>query len=482
MQINLERLRSAPWKHQALELEHAEDPARALLWQMRTGKTKAVIDQACHLYERGLINGLLIVAPNGVHSNWTRLQIPRHMWAGIDATSLCWRASTAGANAPAALRGEFAEAFKVGLKSSPFFMCSFNSESVIRDDVRRLIAHMVKKRKLMAVWDECSDFRRPGSKRTKMMRAVATKVDYRRILDGTAVTNSPLHAFSQFELLEKEALGFRTFEDFRMHYADWVKRGERWVVKRWKNQDELKARMARFASVVLRADCEDLPDLETRTRLIALTPEQKRVYKEVHNRLVKLNELDVGVGADTPLIFKLQQVTSGFLIDEFGDAHMIPGDNPRLEAALQEIEECAGRVIVWCQWQRDIDLLKDAVKRSGWGFVEYHGRVSERDKVKALKAWEGGAVKVFIGQPQAGGRGLEIPADMVLWYSHTFNTITRLQAQERATIMGGKNVQIVDLVAAPVDSYILDRLGHNIAVADDIAGRGLQQVLRELEL
>ncbi len=35
----------APWWHQEKEFdEHKDDKCRALLWSMRTGKTKAVID------------------------------------------------------------------------------------------------------------------------------------------------------------------------------------------------------------------------------------------------------------------------------------------------------------------------------------------------------------------------------------------------------------------------------------------------------
>lgn len=42
--------KTVPYIHQLKEFERsAELPARALLWQMRTGKSKLTVDTACHL-------------------------------------------------------------------------------------------------------------------------------------------------------------------------------------------------------------------------------------------------------------------------------------------------------------------------------------------------------------------------------------------------------------------------------------------------
>ena len=77
-------LRLPNFKHQQTEWDrHRDDDARALLWQMRTGKTKATLDLACYRWAKGDIQAVLVIAPNGVHCNWVRRQLPQHMWETV---------------------------------------------------------------------------------------------------------------------------------------------------------------------------------------------------------------------------------------------------------------------------------------------------------------------------------------------------------------------------------------------------------------
>ncbi len=60
--------KTSPHLHQLRECEdHADAVARAKAWTMRTGKSKSTIDKACYLHAQGLIDAVLVVAPNGVH-------------------------------------------------------------------------------------------------------------------------------------------------------------------------------------------------------------------------------------------------------------------------------------------------------------------------------------------------------------------------------------------------------------------------------
>ena len=63
------------YAHQREEVERsARLPAWGLLWQMRTGKSKVVIDTAA----RAGFATVLLFAPNGVHGNWARRELPLH--------------------------------------------------------------------------------------------------------------------------------------------------------------------------------------------------------------------------------------------------------------------------------------------------------------------------------------------------------------------------------------------------------------------
>ena len=64
----------------------------AFLMDPGLGKTKVTLDNAFWLYRRGVINGLLIHAPNDVDAQWVEEQVPRHrppdIHGDIDATRL----------------------------------------------------------------------------------------------------------------------------------------------------------------------------------------------------------------------------------------------------------------------------------------------------------------------------------------------------------------------------------------------------------
>ncbi|WP_185847868.1 SNF2-related protein [Brucella abortus] len=471
--------KTPPYIHQLREFEvSAELPARALLWQMRTGKTKLTIDTACHLARSRLIDAVIVLAPNGVHENWIRRELPIHHWDTVERDTLAWRTSIAGSKGEGRVpahdrRGwrEQHEAFWARaerlLKGQRLAWFSFASETMIRKDVRNLIARVMRRKKrVMLVVDESDDFGKPGSKKTQMARALARRCAYRRILSGTVVENSPLRAYGQYELLEEGALGFETYADFKDRYAEYERKTNRAgqsypTLREYKNLDELRERMARLSSVVLREDCEDLPDLVRIARPVELTDEQRQLYRELQRSfLVELDGQEVSVGENTAKLVKLQQVVSGFLIDEYGDLRDVPGGNPRLEALVDEAEMTGGRNVVWCAFRQDMDRVAEALRARGRKVLEYHGRSTDEEKARVRREFAPGSgsdVDDLVGHPKSGGRGLDLSgADKIIWYSHTFDAVVRSQADERATAVGGGNVPVVDLVAPGVDEYILE--------------------------
>lgn len=487
-----------PYRHQAEDFEsHAEAPARAKAWHMRTGKTKSEIDRASHLYRQGKINGVLIFAPNGVHRNWIEREWPAHGWPSVPTVRLAWQSSALSLKARNARkaawqaeRSAWVEKLKAAKTEPRLMVLALNAESMIRPDVRKVIAYFLKHRKVMVIFDESDDFGIPGSKRTKMARALARRCPYRSILSGTLVTASPLAAFSQYELLEKGALGFERFGDFKNHFAEYEQRqtrqGRRYpALVGFRNLDELRERMARFTSVVLREDCDDMPDLVPRVVKIIPTEEQLRIYRDLHRDfMVDLAEGRISVGERAPRFQKLQQVFSGFVFDELGKMHRIPGGNPRLDALANEVEMASGKVVIWCNFQPDIDFVKRRLLDEGHKIVEYHGRVSDKTKQAALQHFrEDASVKALVGHAKSGGRGVDMSsASAVFWYSHTFSARMRAQAMERATKIGGKNIAVVDFQAPGPDAKILSTIQSRIDVADALAGKGLQNFLKGLKL
>lgn len=479
------------YKHQQLEWDrHRDDDARALLWQMRTGKTKATLDVACYRRMKGDIDAVLVIAPNGVHCNWVRRQLPQHMWETVPYVAHAWQASESH-------KPEHAASLErvLSCRGEALAVLAVNSESIIHDKPAKIIARFLRRHqgKCMLVVDESHDFRSPGSKRTKRARSLKKYCKVRRILTGTAVSNSPLAAYSQFELLENHALGFENFADFEGHYAYYVQertKGGRSYERldHYRNLDDLQGRMARWASVVLREDVDDMPDLVMDERTVVLPEAQMKAYRTLLKEMIL--ELEDGGEVEAvdggARLVKLQQMLGGFVVDVDGQVReLVPDDdNPRLQAMLDEVRSSDHKVIVWCKYREDIRRVVRALTKEGIRCVEYHGAVhSQAKRQQAIDAFNGDpGVRVFVGQPKAGGQGLDLSAaDLILWYSHTFDLIERDQANERATQIGGKTVTIKDFVTpGTVDEYILANLGEKRSVSESLAGRGLRDRLLAL--
>ncbi len=482
--------KTAPYAHQLREFEaHKDAPARALLWQMRTGKTKVVLDTAAHLWLRGRIDAVLVIAPNGVHDNWVLREMPRH--CSVPWAAHAWHSIDRTRHVSEAVRRRHADGMREvsELDDTRLTLFAVNSESLVLKDLQAAVRMFRSRRRTMLVVDESHYFGKPGSRRTRLARGLAKKSEYRRILTGTAVANSPLKAYSQFELLEPGALGFPTYAAFKGAYS-FESYGGPFPRVEYRDLDGLRDRMAAWSSVVLREDCDDMPDLVEGRVYFDLTPKQRKAYDDLKAGLI--HELDSG-GIATPAeagaaIIRLQQVTSNYVRTEAGYETVDPSDDPRaftLAGELSDALENGGSLVVWCRFREEIRRLADRFRRTFQPHikhVEYHGGVSQGDRREAIDAFQRGDARVFLGQPRAGGHGIDLSrADTVVWYSHTFDAEERLQASERATSVGGRRVALTDLVGrGTVDEYILAALARKGSVSADLAGPGLKERLTEI--
>ena len=489
------------YDHQIDEFEgYCDAEARGYSWTMRAGKSKAAVDKICHLYaRRHEIDAVLIFAPNGVHANWLDVEFRKHAWNEVVFRPLVWRsAELSKARRSQMSPGKLAifdlyrdEWFKElrRVRGSPdLFVLAVPTEVMIRPDVRKVVAYLLKRRRCLAVFDESDDWCVPGSKRTKMARAIANHCKFRIIMSGTMTTGSPLAAFTQFELLKKGALGFTKFQDFKDRYCNIemtrLRSGRQFPkIVGFKNMDELRERMAPFISVVTREDIKDMPSLNPDPRFISPTPEQMRVYRELHDKItVAIRNQEVSIGELATRITKLQQVFSGFVIDEYKKVHRIPGRNPRLEMLLEEFYRRSGKIVVWCQFQEDIDDACAALRLDGYKVAEYHGRAKDKeDQLRAFKTDP--KFKGLVAQYQAGARGRDMSeAGTILSYSHTFKARLRQQSLDRATKIKGENVAVVDFICPGPDKYILKVTSGRARLNDSLTGKGMQDLLGSLKL
>ena len=103
------KFKTKPYAHQLSALEKSWDKDEyAYFMEMGTGKSKVLVDNVAMLYDKGRINGVLIIAPKGVYRNWFSQEIPNHLARHIDHKTVLCTATTSKAKDK-----EYQQLFKV---------------------------------------------------------------------------------------------------------------------------------------------------------------------------------------------------------------------------------------------------------------------------------------------------------------------------------------------------------------------------------
>ena len=485
-------MRTKPWKHQLREyLASRALKARALLWGMRTGKTKVVVDTAFWLHGQKRIKGMIVFAPNGVHLNWITRELPKHAWE--DYRGVAWRSAFARHRNERFLR--MLESV-CDPKAEELRIFAVNVEILHLKPIRKALGRFLRscEYKVLLVADECHAFRRAGAKKTGFIRGFSRLCPYKRILSGTAVLNSPIHAFSQFEILEKKALGFGTLKSMKLKYCIMERarfRGKQGVrffnkVVGYKDLPDLRLRMAKWSSVVLREDVDDMPTLLQTERPVEMSAAQEAAYRRLlKDAILELEDRDLPVLRGGPLRTKLHQITGGFFIDDRGEVVDVDPSPPILDALVDEVEGALpNKMIVWCRFREDIRRVVERLRRQGYSPVQIHGGVSEGKRAEALRRFrEDPTCTILVGQPAVGGQGLDLStASTIIWYTSVQDGIITAQANERATAKGGGTVTIVTITTpGTVDDDIRLSNAGKVKLADTISGVGLRDLLLRMQ-
>lgn len=452
------------------------------------------INNMADLWSTGDLNGALVFAPSGVHYNWVLREIPAHMPDWVRHKAVAWTASTS-AKEEAKLESLFN-----GDDSSELRILVMNVEALQNSRgiafARRFAMACSK---LMIVLDESSCFKNPKAERTKQVMLLKPYSKWRRIMDGTlASTHGPFDLFSQYSFLSSTILHTTSYWAFKAEYADvldahhplvrniksksGIRRTPQIVARdadghpRYRNLDRLTALIKPHTFRVLKKDCLDLPEKIYKFVWFDMTPKQRAVYVKAssENRLALEDR-------DTPFNklvaqMKLMQITSGYYIHpDAKEPVRIPGDNPKLALLVERalpLSACGEKLIVWARFRVQIEDIVRALAEAGIDdVVQYHGGISKADRNEAIEQFERGSAKVFVGQQQAGGRGLTlVAASNVFYFSNTYGLGDRVQSEDRAHRIGQtKAVVYTDFCARDsVDYDCIESLQRKSMVADAI--------------
>ena len=189
------KFKTKPYAHQITALEKSWNrETYAYFMEMGTGKTKVLIDNTAMLYDKGKIDGLLIVAPKGVVGTWYGQELPTHLPTHIENVSILWQANIT--------KGQQEKLDSLFESETALHVLIMNVEALSTTKGTEFASKFLNSHKALMVVDESTTIKNPKAQRTKNIVRLSTKSKYRRIMTGSPVTKNPLDLFSQCYFLD----------------------------------------------------------------------------------------------------------------------------------------------------------------------------------------------------------------------------------------------------------------------------------------
>ena len=470
------KFKTKPYAHQLTALEKSwNKETYAYFMEMGTGKTKVLIDNLAMLYDKGKVDGALIIAPKGVIGTWYKQEIPNHLPDHIENVSVMWQSLITKKQ-----KNNLDALFKLEEKLHILIM---NVEALSTSKGTEFAARFLNSHKTLMAIDESTTIKNSSAKRTKNILALSKYAKYRRIMTGSPVTKNPLDLYSQCEFLSPWLLNFQSFYAFRNRYAEMKTIHARGrsiqVVHKFQNIGELSDKLKGFSYRVLKEDCLDLPDKIYIKRNIALTSEQLKLYQQMKTMaLAVLNGKQVTSVTVLTQLMRLHQITCGHFTADDGSTQLVKSN--RITELMDVLEEVEGKAIIWANYQHDItNIIKAIVEEYGEeSIVDYYGLTAQEDRQENIQQFQNNPkCRFLIGTPQTGGYGITLTAaNTVIYYSNGYDLEKRLQSEDRAHRIGQKkSVTYVDLICEnTVDEKIVKALRNKINIASEVLGEELR--------
>ena len=350
-------------------------------------------------------------------------------------------------------------------EGNPFFTI-VNYEQMLRDalDVNARL------RPDIVVLDEAQRIKNWNTKTAQAVKRLRSR--YAFVLTGTPIENRIDELHSLMDFLNPAVLGplFRFNRDF-------YELDDRGRPMGYRNLDKLHARIRPFMVRRRKADVEtELPERTDRNHFVPLSAEQKNTYADHEAQVARL----LNIAKRRPLtqqeLDKLMRELA--MLRMVCDTNYILDPNDRvcpklveLEKILEECRENNAKALVFSEWERMLDLVRERCERLDLGFAWHTGSVPQRRRraeINAFKADPG--CRVFLST-DSGSTGLNLQnASVVISCDLPWNPAKLEQRIARAWRKHQtKPVTVINLVSeATIEQRMLATLANKQALADGV--------------
>ncbi len=532
-----------PYAHQVEAFEKFKNEQFfGLFMDMGTGKSKIAIDICSYKFSKKEINACLIIAPNNVHSQWIKEQFPIH--CKIDYESFTWLSSKKN-NSLVKRRLEDFLVVEPGVRLK---VLAVNVEAFQSVGILTTIGKYVKNHKCFIIIDEATRIKSPTARRSKaihklnkygcrciltgtptakspfdlwsqfqflranyfecnyfifqhrygvMMRGIniITGGKYFTLIDEKTYN---IAAF-KIKKLKEVRLGNKLMPDDYEALAVILGISEKNIhfieanpnFSRYKRLDELKEYIANDVFTVTKAKCLDLPPKVYEKIFVDMPKDQRQIYDNLKTQLLAEYEgQELTVLNKIALTTRLMQICGGFFpfTDDKGVKHIKPigKSNAKLEVLIADMEETGNeQIIIWAQFINELELLyKTLSKDFQFSSALYYGKTEQSERERIIKDFKGQKIKIFIGNPQTAGFGLNLQTcTLQYFFSNSFRTENRLQAEDRSHRIGVKKTCVYKdiIMKNSIDESIFKNIATGKSLNDFFKSKSLKEILETNE-
>jgi len=405
-----------------------------------TGKTASAIWAADYLMNEGKINRVLVICPLSImDSAWRADLFTFAMHRTVDIAY-----------------GQKDKRRKIIEGNAEFVIINYDGVEIVQDAIAEGGFDCI-------VVDEATHYKNVATKRWKTLNRLLKPDTWLWLMTGTPAAQSPLDAYGIAKLVNPKAVPkyFSTFRDLVMYKITQFK----WIPK--ENATDTVFNTLQPAIRFTKDECLDLPPMVYTKREVEMTPQQKKYYKELKNKMAMIaaGEEVTAVNAAVNMN-KLLQISAGAVYTDNGETLEFDIKH-RYKVLREAIDESSKKVLVFVPFKHTIDILTDKLRKEGISTEIIRGDVSATKRTDIFKRFqESEDPRVLVIQPQAAAHGITLTAaNTVVWWGPTSSLEVYAQANARVHRSGQTHkCTVVQLQGSEVEKRMYGLLDNRIDV------------------